>query len=46
MDGTEQTHPVLVVDGWPGIVIPTIDGRKWVALEPVQVKNAQNVPSS
>ena len=33
---------VLVVDGWPGIIVPTIEGRKWVALEPVQIKKAQN----
>ena len=42
LDGTEQTHPVLVVDGWPGIVIPTVEGKKWVNLEPVQVKKALN----
>lgn len=42
VDGTKQQHPVLVVDGWPGIIIPTVDGKKWVALEPVQVRNARN----
>ncbi len=42
VDGTKQGLEVLVVDGWPGIIIPTIDGRKWVALEPLQSAKAQN----
>ncbi|MFM8351660.1 MAG: hypothetical protein ACKN9D_11420 [Actinomycetales bacterium] len=41
-DGSKQQQPVSVVDGWPGIIIPTVDGKKWAALQPVQVKNAQN----
>jgi len=42
VDGTEQVHPVIVVDGWSGIVVPTVDGKKWVAMEPVQIKKARN----
>lgn len=41
-DGSERTLPVVVVDGWPGIIIPTVEGPKWAALAPVQVKNAPN----
>ena len=44
--GGKQQHPVLVVDGWPGVIIATVDGKKWVALEPVQVRNARNKDNS
>lgn len=41
-DGSERTLPVVVVDGRPDIIIPTVDGPKWAASAPVQVKNAPN----
>ena len=42
VDGTERVHPVIVVDGWPGLILSTVEEPKWAALEPVQVRNVPN----
>lgn len=41
-DGTKPKIGVHALDGWLGIKIPTVEGEKFSALEPVQIKNATN----
>jgi hypothetical protein len=45
-DGSKESMTVMAVDGWAGIIVPTVEGPKWVALEPSQVKKAQNKAGS
>jgi hypothetical protein len=40
--GTKTIENVVAADGWPGITIPTIEGRKWVAMKPQQLRKTLN----
>lgn len=40
--GLPITENLVAIDGWPGLVIPTTEGPKWVAMELVQAKKAKN----
>ncbi len=40
-DAKVLNGPVLAVDGWPGVIVPTVGGPKWVAMEPVQIKKTR-----